>query len=165
MSPLFSIAIPKRATNCVKGKERFVHGMEYFSILVEESETENYRREDFCSVCWSQGVIQKAKSFWKGKVPEGKEAEESHQQNNEGLLGYLKMLMEESRFSHAFVLALYLTRKKQLIFRKEVVHQGQKVHLYEVPITEEMLSIPRAELSFHEVQQIQATLEEKFLKR
>lgn len=140
--------------------------MEYFSVLVNDDEEEKYHRQDFCSVCWGHEAFKQAKSFWKGRVPLQKELLKPPELNKEGLLTWLRELLAEERAeaaTEAFVLALFLARRRQVVLRKELERQGQLFFIYEDPETEELFSVRKVPLTPEQLLAMQASLEQRFV--
>jgi len=68
-------------------------------------------------------------------------------------------LEEES--IQAFVLAIYLERKRLLFFRREIEQEGHSMNLYEVAETEEMLCVKKVPLSALQIDKVQRELAKK----
>lgn len=164
---LFQVVIPKRAQHCVLGQEPFEQGAEYHSILIEDPEQQNgFQRKDYCVQCWEQTSIDlgEVHSCWTSSVKEKKEKEEFSRDRDTRAMELLRVaLQEESETARAeaFVLALYLTRRRLLIWRQQRQQDAHPFLLYEVAETEEILSIPRVELSSLQVEEIQKQLASK----
>ncbi len=142
ISQVFQIKIPKRGKICSAGGESFAAGMEVFSVLTQEGE-----RKDYCPNCRGfapcLGTIH-----WKSKVSEKKEESPTLLEEDEARLERLKAAIEGGGEDQvAFVLALYLARKKALILRQKIVEQGIPYLLYEVRKTQEMLFVKKLDLS------------------
>ena len=162
--PLLQLEIPRRSRTCTKGAEPLLPGMEYYSILFIEGET--FKRQDFCPTCWEQikaEKINQADSHWKSKVPAKQEAlkDLSRDERAMELLREALQTNAPEQRAEAFVLALYLARKKQLILRHELEQDGELVSLYEDPSTEEILTVKQAELTPPQIKQIQEELAKK----
>lgn len=145
---LFQIHIPRRHTKCQIGEEKIEAGMEYHSILFEEGE-ETYSRVDCCPACWEQAdkeeLLKGSRTHWKSKVPDKVSADEKTLRRIDRSL---EMLKEESNPERAVLLAMFLQRKKILLFRQELVRDdGSAYLLYEVKGTEEMLPVPKLSIS------------------
>lgn len=166
MSMLFQIEIPRRSSICSKGNEVLAPGSEYYSVLTEDLNT-TYIRQDFCLNCWlesKQGDSQqKKKNYWKAKVADSKkELADVFGSRDERAMELLKVAMQRNEVddqAEAFVLALYLARRKIICLRKQLHHaELGAINLYEVIATEEMLSIKRMELARLEVEKIQQSI-------
>lgn len=170
MTTLFHIQIPKRSKVCFSAQEVLSPGMDYYSLLIENN-THEYVRQDFCAVCWSKfldlpdGKKKTLGKHWKSKVPVKKEAPQVPQNRDEQILSLLRNSlsgdMPEDR-EMSFVLALYLARKRFMILRKEMRQEDKTViQLYEIPETEEMILIPKIELSSLQIEDIQLKIAKK----
>lgn len=168
MKSAFQIEIPRRGPYCSQGKELFLPGMDYYSILLEEGEI---RRQDFCSACWESSArdqfLPKVHTSWKSKVAAGKKEEPlDAQSRDDKILFILNETLKKETLSpdeevECFVLALYLARRRRLLLRKELQKEGGKFNLYEVADTEEMLYVRRVELSQIATEKVQAELANK----
>lgn len=169
--------IPKRGPCCSKGGEAFHPGTEYHSILLETSQN-RYQRQDFCSVCWDsctrEEILHLAKSHWKAQVivsaKQNDKAllpKQEHVTDEQILLLLKTTLASEKDEDHAeaFVLALYLARKKILILRQQFDQEAQTIFLYEIASTEEMLPIKKIPLSELQTAAIQQRLAAKLQKK
>lgn len=156
---MIQIEIPRRSPACALGQEPLKEGMTYFSVLEGE---EPLVRRDYCEACWSQAKSGSHKIYWKAKVPPKKR--EAPQAAD--LSGYAFILLKEALQSQceeeAFVLALYLARKKKLLLRDEFKNESGKISLYEVAETEEMIPVKKLELSTFKTEEIQESLAKKF---
>ena len=140
----FQITIPRRAAECAHGHEAILPGTKYYSILIEGSEKEPYERRDYCPACWhhiSQGNTPiNALSAWKSKVPEKKGVSALPKQRDARALHLLKeAVTRDDSVAHgeAFVLALYLARRRRIFLRQELKHnETGSVNLYEAAETE-----------------------------
>ncbi|MCB1111848.1 MAG: hypothetical protein H7A37_08615 [Chlamydiales bacterium] len=161
----FQIEIPKRSAACCAGEERLEPGMDYFSILVD-SDGDEFMREDYCSACWTakaENLPDAMLTHWKSKVIDQKQAQEDlFKSRDEKALALLKELSqseEAEKQSEAFILCLYLARKRHLYHRKDI-DEGQ-VGLYEVAATEEMLPIKKISLADIDAEKIQKEIARK----
>lgn len=167
MHPLFKIDIPKRSSHCIKGGERLIPGMDYYSLLLDE-ETQKMVRQDFCPTCWQQAVTQgdltKNRGHWQSRVDAKHEKGSAQSLNKiEKALSILKesQAMSERNDAEIFVLALYLARARQLILRKEMKDKGSYYNLYEIANQDEFLTIKKVDLSGLEINTIQQSLSKK----
>lgn len=167
MLPIFKIDIPKRHSHCNKGGERLISGMEYYSLLLDE-ESQKIMRQDFCSVCWQELISQEKmgehRSYWRSRI------DTKNVKDPQAALNKIEKafsLLKEAQAAHEkdeaeiFILALFLARAKQLILRKEKIHQGCLYHLYEVAHQDEFLMIKKIDLTSSEISQVQASLSKK----
>lgn len=169
---MFQIEIPKRAACCMKGGEPLLQGSNYYSALVKGIDgDESYQRRDFCSVCWEKIANsqdpQRIVSSWKSTVPLKKELSELPKRRDERAFYLLREALADQENSkameEAFVLALYLARRRLIFLRQEIKREGRSsVSIYEVAETEEMLCVPKIILSDLHVEKVQLELAGKF---
>jgi len=166
MKPYFQIEVPKRATVCSKGQETLVPGADYFSLLLEDPE-EGLVRQDFCSACWDKAFLTDAvKLHWKAKVPHKKNVVMlSAQDRDERVMEVFRELLAEKTEqsnTEAFILALYLARRKMIYLRQEQLQaDGSVLLLYEVADTEEMLCLKKIALSEMQIEKVQHEIARK----
>lgn len=167
---MFYVEIPKRSLCCVKGGEPFLPGSQYYSTIMLEEKGERYQREDYCMECWKKGHPSSDSqmiSSWKSIVPIKKELSELPKRRDERALYLLKEILvnpnDSSTNSEAFILALFLARRRLIVLRQEVIREGKlPLCIYEVMETEEMLSIPKIPLSDLQVETLRLELAKKF---
>lgn len=166
MKSYFQIEVPKRANACFKGQETLVPGSDYFSLLLEHPEL-GLIRQDFCLACWNKTLINDAvKLHWKAKVPHKKAVVMlSAQDRDERIMEvFRELLAEKTEKSHteAFILALYLARRKIIYLRQEQLQpDGSTLLLYEVADTEEMLCLKKVILSEIQIEKVQQEIARK----
>lgn len=159
---LIQIEIPRRSHRCQDGGEEFTPGMEYFSLISEEP-SKGYQRFDYCPECWEKNK-EKPGIHWKSKIPEkaNMAQDEQFKSRNEKALYLLKEALKgdsnELR-NEAFVLGLLLNRCKVLVARQQL--EEEKMTLYEVISSEEMLCVPKVELSQIQTESLQNDLAQK----
>lgn len=145
---MIPIAIPRRQRLCLGCQTPFLPKNAYFSRLNLIKERE-YERQDFCTACWQPDPRDAAenRSFWKGMIPP-KTALEKKSDRFEKALESLKNLEGESEedLKEAYLLALFLQRKKWLQPRGEFKRKGQDFVLYEVAATEELIEVLKMRL-------------------
>lgn len=161
------IDIPRRAQVCALGNEALGEGTQYFSAL-EEGPDRQVMRRDYCAACWEKVSSKGHRAFWKSKVLlKGSGKKEEHKAVDFSRYAFLLLKealhtdTEESQ-EEAFVLALYLARKRQLILRNIMDRGGELYDLYEVVATEEMLAVKKMDLSRLKTEKVQDNLAKKF---
>lgn len=163
MTSLFSIEIPRRARACYNKGESFCANDSYISILLPLPQG-GYERRDFCDPCWKEvkdECLGETNIYWKSKVPDKKEESQLPKQRNARALILLKRAIQQEDMDskeEAFVLALLLARSRQMFLRQELA----EANLYEVAQTEEMLLVPRLDLSRLQTEAVQQRLAVKF---
>lgn len=170
ISKFLQLEIPKRAKNCTKGGEEFVVGDDYFSVL--DSDKEGFIREDFCLGCWAEAKkewVNRAEIHWKSKVVQVKPISECKEEKtrDEKALELLKgavMGLSQEEDEDAFLLALYLARRRFLYLRKEKQTAEGHFCFYEEAETEEMLCVKKVYLSASRITNAQQRLAIKLRK-
>jgi len=166
---LFQLEIPRRANVCITGGEPLVSGSECYSILLEGAEEGTYERRDYCAACGAQQTklhaLSSVVSQWKSIIPVQKVVSDLPKQREVQALELLKetlQLNEDGAQSEAFVLALYLTRRRKIILRQEIKRESKKFLLYEIAESGDMLCVPKIALSELQVEAVQEKLAKKF---
>jgi hypothetical protein len=156
------IEIPRRASVCALGQEPLQEGSVYYSML---EEGDGLQRKDYCSACWNQvRSDSNPRAFWKSKVlPKVSSQKRQVVDFSRYAFILLKEALETGIEEEAFVLALYLARKKQLFLRNEMERApGERYSLYEVAETEEMLAVKKFDLTNFQADKVQDNLARKF---
>ena len=157
--------IPRRNGDCTECRQKLSEGTPYYSVLNEL--TENLSpRQDYCVSCWDRSPqkLKLAKCHWKSRVPSKKENPLSSLEKEERALALLKEAISGKKLENeaeAFVLALYLARKRIIQFRQEIEEFGQTYSLYEIIETEEMLPVKKIQLGTIDIVKIQAEIANK----
>lgn len=167
---MIQIEIPKRASRCFKGGEPLIQGDSYYSVVILE-EQYLYQRQDYCLACWEKAEplksMQGMTSSWKSVVPIKREdkADLPKQRDKRALYLLKEILTDQEAVSakeEAFVLSLYLARRRLITFRQELIKGGFPFSLYEVVETEEMLCVQKIALSDLRIENVQQELSKKF---
>jgi hypothetical protein len=162
----FILEIPKRSRCCHKGQEPFQPGTDYYSTLIEDPD--GLLRRDYCPTCWDEQTrsvaLKQAKSIWKSQVPakavnplEGLNREEKALALFKEAVAAKTPEME----AEAFILALYLARKKQIAFRDELQKENEHLYLYEELATEEIICVKKVDFPKTMVDRVQQNLAAK----
>lgn len=165
---MFQIEIPRRATCCVKGGEPLLQGSDYYSALVRSDNEDIIQRQDYCLQCWQQvHDSEQINGSWKSTVPLKKDPSDLPKRRDERALYLLKESLSapesQSSIAEAFVLTLYLARRRLVILRQEMKREGKlPLCIYEVAETEEMLCVPKLPISDVQVENVQLELAKKF---
>jgi len=136
--------------------------------LLLETGDGGYERRDYTTASWemlnkdgcpfADGYI----TSWKGTVPEKIEKEDLFKNRDEKAAQLLKESLSDDREEkreNAFILSLYLARKRLLVLRKEIQDpKQQSVVIYEDPATEEIYPVPKLTLSSLDIPAIQKRL-------
>lgn len=166
--PSFQLEIPRRSHKCAECQTTFEPGTEYTSSILEGQDDESWQRLDFCVVCWDRGEKSRAlkgvRTYWKSRVPQRKKILDSQEQNDRAfeLLRDALSSGDDEAQAEAFVLSLFLVRKKVLLFRQELEKdQGTLFNIYESADTEEMICVPKISLSSFQIEKVQMELARK----
>jgi len=152
MKAPFQITIPRRSAYCMRCKAPFSLKQEIQSqILEEEGE---WSRQDACLACFSpiSGAV-----VWKHTIGSEEKIAPENRDYLQGVVELLQKLIEsELKEDHeeAFLLALYLVRKKVLVHRV-------KMGLYENLETGEMYMVPKIDFSHFSAHAVQLRLQQK----
>jgi len=160
----YPLVIPRRSHQCSAGQEPLLPGTAYFSVVNEDAQGE-YVRTDYCPNCWKTVERTEEAIHWKGKVPDKKKRlEYADLSRDERAMAVFKDTLSSAEKEHheeAFVLSLFLARKRYLLPRKQLRKEETLFQLYEVGSTEEMVAVPQIDLSDLEVEKVQKRLAEK----
>jgi hypothetical protein len=164
------IEIPRRHSHCAVAQEELLPGSVYYSLLVDEVDEEAEEivvRYDFCEKCWKERNRQD-EAYWKAIVPPHKpEKEDLPADRDERAVVLFKNAIDEARecdvaASEAFVLGLYLARRRIITLRQELPRDGNTYLVYELQGSEEMLTLEKMDLQELDIIIIQKKLAEKF---
>lgn len=166
--PFIPLEIPKRTARCSLGQETFESGMDYYSVVIDEKD-QGLVRQDYCAGCWKHldkaPILAKAKGHWNSQVPAKKTAQEMSKSREEKAIALLReALAADSKESaaEAFVLALFLARKKMIKACDEIfLETGLPATLYEILDAEEMICVPRIKLSDLQIDTLQESIAQK----
>ncbi len=167
MKTFFGIEIPKRNSQCAKAQEELKPGSEVFSVISQGDEA--FLRDDYCSDCWktiqNDELINQAITHWRSITPEKKEQKELFLDRDQKALHMLKEMASseaEEEQHQAYILALYLARRRQIYQRKEFQNEeGEWAVLYEVAGSHEIIPVRRFEFSELGIEGLQRSIAKK----
>ena len=167
---IFQVEIPKRGPICAKGGEPFEPGLDYYSQLLEDDNAGSLQRLDYCKQCWEEISRTKggrrAATSWRSSVPAAKGLSDLPKKRDDRALYLLKEALNSQspdQVPEAFVLSLYLARRRLITLRHEMKSDARgPLSIYEVADTEEMLCVPKLALSELQVEKLQLELAKKF---
>lgn len=142
------LEIPSRQNVCTRCQTPFSAKDICHSLLMESQQI--WTRQDLCQPCHDQFDSAKAaiRCTWKTIIPPKGTLSELPKQRDDRAMALLRLAIQndtpEDR-DEAFILALYLMRKRILCFRQEIDQLGERIQLYEVNATEEILPIKKVE--------------------
>jgi hypothetical protein len=149
--------IPTRAKECFSGSEPLLPGEEIVSVLLPLKE--GYERRDYCLACWEREAKEffTATPHWRLLIAEKEKKAIRQTTSDERALEILRAKIvdtSEEAQKLAYVTALYLERRERLIKRQE----RRGIFFFEIPETQEVVTIERHPLSPEELQQIEEQL-------
>lgn len=165
MTKVFQIEIPRRSKKCAKGEEEFAPGDHYFSILIDNQEN-GFCRSDFCIDCWEIAKLERVDqidSYWKSRVSSISSMRnmEIQRTRDEKAFDLLRQALQNETLEgeeDAFLLALYLARRRLLALRKEKKKDNVHLCIYEAIETEEMLCVKKMHISSERIVKAQERL-------
>lgn len=150
---LQQLDIPRRNTTCQQCSQKLIDEEFYFSQL------ENSQRQDFCKNCWE--VKNKPTAyFWKTRTqkPQNQLSPHSTQKESRALAHLKEILGCSETLQEQFFLALFLARKKILLFKKEIIEYGTTYQIFEIAATAETLSIQKINMLTVDAAKVQAQI-------
>jgi hypothetical protein len=164
---IIQLEIPRHCNNCLDCQAVLAPGSAYYSMLVKTD------RLDYCYLCWhdeSKAISSRPSTcYWKGSIPMRKASAKPSLTKQERALEQLKsMLLDPTpeNSSQALLLALFLVRRRFLVFRRDFVDESGEVYsLFEVVETEEMLPVKKVPLVNLDLVGLQAAIAEKLQAR
>lgn len=161
-NPLHKLIIPRRSRSCSRTKKKFEPGAEYISIISEGEKEGHFHREDILYDYWKDHeepeLLEKARSTWRALVPSGPDVPKEPEELLERAVELFFEYSEKDDRLRAFILALFLARKKVFIFRQEIIHQDHPAYLFEVVDTEEIVCLPVMKPRQEQIREIQDEL-------
>lgn len=139
------IDFPKRQAQCSADGHIFLTGEKYHTLVFYAEK--GWQRKDLCVNCWTQ--LQQEPSpapqcSWQSSIAEKPKKEEPPKHKDERALALFKEksidLTQESS-QEAYVLALYLARKKILLKKQEIDQGGERFSVYETAGDEAIFAI------------------------
>ncbi|MBS0622605.1 MAG: hypothetical protein JSR80_06570 [Verrucomicrobia bacterium] len=141
---LHQLLLPKRAHQCAACGLSFAVGS-YLTSCLKEGEKETYERKDLCSSCVSQELLsQEWVAVWRSPVPppQSKPKKNEVMSGRERALALLRGLCEKNEVEKAYLLALYLERRK--VLQKVTGRRGDLI-LYRLIAGEQLYVVPKLE--------------------
>ncbi len=161
-NPLHKPVIPRRSRSCCRTKKKFDAGDDYISLILEGDGDGTYTRDDILLAHWNANqepeLLEQACSSWKAKIPAGTETVKEPEELIDRAFELFYEALDKADALRAFVLALFLARKKALLFRQELVDGERVAYVYEVAETEEALCVDVIKPSQQQIEEIQDEL-------
>lgn len=156
--------IPRRTSLCTGCSNPFEAGFRCFSIVVENEE-ESWERSDFCQVCWgneAERAKEKNIPYWTATIPHKQaKIDKKNLSKKERAIALLKEALEKQDMisrQEAFVLALFLSHGRYIVYRKELHKEGETFQVYEDTAVNETYCVPLCDLSTVHIHAIQKAI-------
>jgi hypothetical protein len=152
--------IQSRAHACEACGRPFADQEKYHTLLVDEKR--EFRRSDICQDCWQKQYSEGAKdrkgfvSYWQGIYEAPPPPSDPIQKENaESLLRKLIELNDHRYIPAGYILAVMLERKRVLKVKEQVLREGQRLFVYELPRTGEIFTIVDPDLQLNQLEAVQ----------
>jgi hypothetical protein len=151
--------IQSRGHGCEACGKTFADKEAYHTILFEERA--GLRRSDICVACWQSKFTdaksrEKSISSWQGVYEAPPPVTEAIQKETaETLLRKLIELNDPQHMPAGYILAVMLERKRLLKVKEQIVHEGQRVFIYEQPRTGDVFTIADPNLRLDQLEEVQ----------
>src|SRR5882724_11490214 len=152
--------IQSRAHACEACGKPFADQETYHTLLFDEKA--DFRRSDICQVCWQKQYSEGARdrkgfiSYWHGVYQAPPPPNEPIQKENaESLLRKLIELNDPHYIPAAYILAVMLERKRLLKIKEQLFRDGQRVFIYEQPLTGDLFTIIDPALQLNQLHAVQ----------
>jgi hypothetical protein len=152
--------IQSRAHSCEACGKTFVDREKYHTLLFDEKR--DFRRSDICEACWQKQYSDGAKdkkgfiSYWQGVYEAPPPPTEPIQKATaESLLRQLIELNDPKFVPAGYILAVMLERKRILKVKEQVVREGQRLFIYELPRTGDIFTIVDPNLQLNQLEAVQ----------
>jgi hypothetical protein len=151
--------IQSRGHGCEACGKPFADREAYHTILLDERA--DFRRSDVCASCW-QGKFSDARnqkdfiSCWQGVYETPPLPTEAiKRETAETLLRKLIELNSPQYIPAGYILAVMLERKRLLKVKEQIVRDGQRIFIYEQPLTGDVFTIVDPVLRLDQLEQVQ----------
>jgi len=153
--------IQARARVCRSCGHAFADKDPYHTVLSEQRS--GFERVDICAACWEsqhrhgsadrKGFI----SHWQGLfvVPPPPPPEAIQKDSAESLLRRLVGLQDPAWHPAAYILAVMLERKRVLKIREQILQEGRRIFVYELPRSGEVFTIRDPDLKLDQLAEVQ----------
>jgi hypothetical protein len=152
--------IQSRAHACEACGKHFVDKETYHTLLFDEKA--DFQRSDICQACWQKQYSEGARdrkgfvSYWHGVYHAPPPPNDPIQKENaESLLRKLIELNDPHYIPAAYILAVMLERKRLLKIKEQIIRDGQRVFIYEQPISGDIFTIVDPNLQLNQLESVQ----------
>ena len=151
--------IQSRAHACEACSRPFIDQQTYHTVLFDEKQ--DFRRQDVCNDCWQSqftGVREHTGfiSHWQGVYEAPPPPTEAIQKETaETLLRKLIELNDPRYVPAGYILAVMLERKRILKVKEQLVREGKRVFVYEMPRTGDVFTVTDPALRLDQLEEVQ----------
>jgi hypothetical protein len=151
--------IQSRAHACEACGRPFADQQPYHTVLFDEKQ--DFRRQDICAECWQArfGDARQRTGFiscWQGVYQAPPPVVDAIQKDTaESLLRKLIELNDPHYVPAGYILAVMLERKRILKVKEQVVLEGKRTFIYELPRTGEVFTVTDPDLHLDQLEQVQ----------
>jgi hypothetical protein len=152
--------IQSRAHTCEACGKQFADQEAYHTLLFDEKA--DFRRSDICDACWQKQYSEGARdrkgfvSYWQGIYEAPPPRMDPIQKDTaESLLRKLIELNDPHYIPAGYILAVMLERKRLLKIKEQLVRDGERVFIYEQPVTGDLFTIVDPNLQLNRLEQVQ----------
>jgi hypothetical protein len=151
--------IQSRAHACETCEQAFTDQQPYHTVLVDVKH--EFLRRDVCAACWERQFAEAQSrtgfvSHWQGVYLAPPPPTEVIQKDTaESLLRKLIELNDPRYVPAGYILAVMLERKRLLKVKEQVVTEGRRTFIYEMPKTGEIFTITDPDLHLDQLEAVQ----------
>ena len=152
--------IQSRAHACEACGKHFSDKETYHTLLFDEKA--EFCRSDICQACWQKQYSDGARdrkgfvSYWHGVYHAPPPPNEPIQKETaESLLRKLIELNDPQYIPAGYILAVMLERKRLLKVKEQLVRDGQRVFIYEQPLSGDVFTIVDPNLQLNQLESVQ----------
>ena len=151
--------IQSRAHVCEACEAPFADQQPYHTVLVAAKS--EFLRQDVCATCWQQKFADAQSrtgfiSHWQGVYQAPPPPTDPIQKDTaESLLRKLIELNDPRYVPAGYILAVMLERKRLLKVKEQVVNEGKRTFIYEMPKTGEVFTITDPDLHLDQLEAVQ----------
>jgi len=151
--------IQSRAHACETCETPFADRQPYHTVLFDAKQ--EFLRQDVCATCWQQkfaGAQSRAGfiSHWQGVYEAPPPPTDPIQKDTaESLLRKLIELNDPRYVPAGYILAVMLERKRLLKVKEQILNEGKRTFIYEMPKTGEVFTISDPALRLDQLEAVQ----------
>src|SRR6266567_9539060 len=152
--------IQSRAQACAACAKAFADKQTYHTLLFDEKA--DFRRSDICAACWQSQYSQGARerkgfiSYWQGvyEAPPFR-PEPIQKETAESLLRKIIEVNDPKYIPAGYILAVMLERKRLLKVKEQLVRDGQRIFIYDLPVNDAVSTITDPHLQLSQLEAVQ----------